>query len=156
MHRTGQDAERHPPRSPRTLRRFAGAAEGDGDHPEGRGGRRAASEHDRARSLFRELRQGSARRGEHVCVNSAREVGEGGSMPVMVVGGFRSAPAMIESLDKGELDLVGIARPTRAAPGGPKRLLSREIERLPSFEKTLDIFHLMPWNYMQLERMGDG
>jgi hypothetical protein len=74
----------------------------------------------------------------------------------MVVGGFRSAPAMIESLDMGELDLVGIARPMIAAPDGPKRLLSGEIERLPSFEKTFDIFHLMPWNYMQLERMGDG
>jgi hypothetical protein len=63
---------------------------------------------------------------------------------------------MIESLDQGELDLVGLARPMIAAPGGPKRLLSGEIERLPSFEKTFDIFHLMPWNYMQLERMGDG
>jgi hypothetical protein len=28
--------------------------------------------------------------------------------------------------------------------------------RLPSFEKNFDIFHLMPWNYMQLERMGNG
>jgi hypothetical protein len=63
---------------------------------------------------------------------------------------------MIESLDKGELDLVGLARPMIAEPGGPKRLLTGEIERLPSFEKTLGIFHLMPWNYMQLERMGDG
>ena len=43
-----------------------------------------------------------------------------------------------------------------AEPGGPKRLLAGEIERLPSFEKIFDIFHLMPWNYMQLERMGDG
>jgi hypothetical protein len=89
-------------------------------------------------------------------VNFAKEVRDAASMPVMVVGGFRSAPAMIESLDKGELDLVGIARPMIAEPGGPKRLHSGEIERLPSFEKTFDIFHLMPWNYMQLERMGDG
>jgi len=89
-------------------------------------------------------------------VNFAKEVRDAASMPVMVVGGFRSAPAMIESLDQGELDLIGLARPMIAEPGGPKRLLAGEIERLPSFEKTFDIFHLMPWNYMQLERMGDG
>jgi 2,4-dienoyl-CoA reductase-like NADH-dependent reductase (Old Yellow Enzyme family) len=89
-------------------------------------------------------------------VNFAKEVRDAARMPVMVVGGFRSVPAMIESLDKGELDLVGIARPMIAEPSGPKRLLTGEIERLPSFEKTLGIFHLMPWNYMQLERIGDG
>src|ERR1700730_13620036 len=64
-------------------------------------------------------------------VNFAKKVRDAASMPVMVVGGFRSAHAMIESLDKGELDLIGLARPMIAEPGGPKRLLSGEIERLP-------------------------
>jgi 2,4-dienoyl-CoA reductase-like NADH-dependent reductase (Old Yellow Enzyme family) len=89
-------------------------------------------------------------------VNFAKEVRDVARMPVMVVGGFRSASAMTESLEKGELDVVGVARPMIAEPDGPKRLLSGEIERLPSFEKAFDIFHFMPWNNMQLERMGDG
>jgi hypothetical protein len=63
---------------------------------------------------------------------------------------------MIESLDSGELDLIGIGRPMIAEPGGPKRLLSGAIDCLPSFERTLDIFHLMPWNTVQIERLGVG
>ncbi|HEY0282088.1 MAG TPA: hypothetical protein VGC27_05645, partial [Rhizomicrobium sp.] len=89
-------------------------------------------------------------------VNFAKDIRDVAKMPVMVVGGFRSANAMIESLDKGELDVVGIARPMIAEPDGPRRLIAGEIERLPSFEKTFGIFHFMPWNNMQLERMGDG
>lgn len=89
-------------------------------------------------------------------VDFAKDVRDVARMPVMVVGGFRSAAAMIESLDAGELDVVGLGRPMIALPDAPKRLLAGEIDRLPSFEKTFQIFHFMPWNNMQLERMGDG
>jgi hypothetical protein len=89
-------------------------------------------------------------------LNFAKGVRDAAEMPVMVVGGFRSAPAMIEALDKAELDVVGIGRPMIAEPDAPKRLLSGQIERLPIFEKKFDIFHFMPWNNMQLERLGDG
>ena len=37
-----------------------------------------------------------------------------------------------------------------------RRLLSGEIARLPSFEAQFGLFAFMPWNNMQLERMGDG
>jgi hypothetical protein len=77
-------------------------------------------------------------------------------MPIMVVGGFRSTAVMAEAIDNAELDVVGIARPMIAEPDAPKRLLSGEIERLPSYEKMFHIMHLMPWNNMQLERLGDG
>jgi hypothetical protein len=63
---------------------------------------------------------------------------------------------MIEALENEELDLVGIARPMIAEPEAPKRLLSGELDRLPSFEKKFDILQFMPWNNMQLERLGDG
>ncbi|HEX9465691.1 MAG TPA: NADH:flavin oxidoreductase/NADH oxidase family protein [Alphaproteobacteria bacterium] len=89
-------------------------------------------------------------------VNFAKDVRDVARMPVMVVGGFRSAAAMVESLDKGELDVVGLARPMIADPDGPKRLLSHDIERLPSFGKQFHILHFMPWNYMQLDRMSNG
>ncbi|PJG47128.1 NADH:flavin oxidoreductase [Sphingobium sp. LB126] len=89
-------------------------------------------------------------------VNFTKEIRDVATMPVMVDGGFRSAAAMIESLEKEELDLIGIGRPMIADPQGPKRLLSGEIDRLPSYETRFQIFHFLPWNNMQLERMGDG
>jgi 2,4-dienoyl-CoA reductase-like NADH-dependent reductase (Old Yellow Enzyme family) len=89
-------------------------------------------------------------------LNFAKAVRDVARMPVMVVGGFRSAAAMVEALENEELDLVGIARPMIAMPEAPKRLLSGELDRLPSFEKKFDILQFMPWNNMQLERLGDG
>ena len=89
-------------------------------------------------------------------LNFAKAVRDVARMPVMVVGGFRTAAAMIEALENEELDVVGIARPMIAEPEAPRHLLSGELARLPSFEKKFDIFHFMPWNNMQLERLGDG
>ncbi|MDE1174148.1 MAG: NADH:flavin oxidoreductase/NADH oxidase family protein [Parvibaculaceae bacterium] len=100
-------------------------------------------------------RQSTVKR-EAYFVNFAKAVRDVAAMPVMVVGGFRSASAMAESLEKGELDVVGIGRPMIGEPEGPKHLLSGEKDRLPSFETQFEIFHFMPWNNMQLERLGDG
>jgi len=43
-----------------------------------------------------------------------------------------------------------------ADPKTAARLLSGEIARAPAPEAGLNLFHLMPWNNMQLERLGDG
>jgi 2,4-dienoyl-CoA reductase-like NADH-dependent reductase (Old Yellow Enzyme family) len=89
-------------------------------------------------------------------VNFSKAIREVATMPVMVVGGFRSKAAMVESLERGELDVIGVGRPMIAEPDGPKRLLSGELARLPSFEKMFPILQFMPWNNVQLERLGDG
>jgi len=89
-------------------------------------------------------------------VSFAKEIRAVAAMPVMVVGGFRSRPAMLEALENGEVDLIGLGRPLIAMPDGPARLLSGEIDRLPSFEERFDIVRFMAWNNMQLARMGDG
>jgi hypothetical protein len=73
-----------------------------------------------------------------------------------VVGGFRTTAAMIESLERGELDVIGLGRPIVADPEVPKRILSGEVERASSPEAALHPFHLLPWNNMQLERLADG
>jgi len=86
----------------------------------------------------------------------AKEVREAARMPVMVVGGFRSAAAMIEALENGELDLVGIARPMIGDPDSPRRLLTGESDRLPAFEAGLGLLEFMPWNNMQLLRLAEG
>ncbi len=89
-------------------------------------------------------------------VGFAKDIRAVAAMPVMVVGGFRSRAAMVEALERGEVDLIGLGRPLIAMPDGPARLLSGEIDRLPRFEEKFDILRFMSWNNMQLERMGDG
>jgi 2,4-dienoyl-CoA reductase-like NADH-dependent reductase (Old Yellow Enzyme family) len=100
-------------------------------------------------------RQSTLRR-EAYFLAFAKEVREAAKMPVMVVGGFRSAAAMNEALENGELDLIGIARPMIGDPDSPRRLLAGEIERLPSFEAGLGLLDFMPWNNIQLLRMAEG
>ena len=77
-------------------------------------------------------------------------------MPVMVTGGFRTAAGMIEALEAGELDVVGLGRPLIADPQAPLRLLAGEIERTHAPEAGLNPFHILPWNNMQIERLADG
>jgi 2,4-dienoyl-CoA reductase-like NADH-dependent reductase (Old Yellow Enzyme family) len=78
------------------------------------------------------------------------------SMPVMVTGGFRTKAAMEAALQAGELDLIGIGRPMIADPLTPERLLAGEIDRTLTPEDAIDLFHLLGWYNMQLERLGDG
>lgn len=77
-------------------------------------------------------------------------------MPVMVTGGFRTVAGMVEALEDGELDVVGLGRPLIADPECPRRLLAGEIERLPAPEETLHLFHILAWYNIQLGRLGEG
>lgn len=77
-------------------------------------------------------------------------------MPVMVTGGFRTRASMEAALEAGELDMVGIGRPLIADPMTPKKLLSREIDEAPAPEKNIELFHLLGWFNMQMERLADG
>lgn len=86
----------------------------------------------------------------------ARGVRAVATMPVMVTGGFRTVAGMVQALEDGELDVVGLGRPMIANPDAPAQILAGEIERLPTPEAGLDLFHILPWNTLQLERMGDG
>ena len=56
----------------------------------------------------------------------------------------------------GELDVIGLARRLIADPKAPRHLLAGEIDRLLSPEATLNVFHILPLSYMQVERLGDG
>src|SRR5260221_14742726 len=77
-------------------------------------------------------------------------------MPVMVTGGFRTVSWMVEALEGEELDLIGIGRPLIADPSIARQLIAGEVEKAPTPEASLEVFHLLPWCYMQIERMGDG
>jgi len=98
----------------------------------------------------------SALRREAYFVAFAGSVRKVASMPVMVTGGFRSFAGMVEAQEGGDLDVVGLARPLIAEPEAPRRLLAGEIDKLLSPEASLNVFHILPWNYMQVERLADG
>ena len=98
----------------------------------------------------------SALRREAYFVAFAGAVRKVARMPVMVTGGFRSIAGMVEAHEGGDLDVVGLARPLIADPDAPRRLLAGEIDKLVSPEATLNVFHILPWNYMQVERLVDG
>src|ERR1700704_5020199 len=98
----------------------------------------------------------SALRREAYFVAFAGAVRKVAGMPVMVTGGFRSFAGMVEAQEGGDLDVVGLARPLIADPEAPGRLLAGEIDKLPSPEATLAVFHILPWNNMQIERLGNG
>lgn len=59
------------------------------------------------------------------------------SIPTVVTGGFRTRRVMEEVIDKGEVDVIGLARPLCVAPDGPAKLLSGTMERLPSPEDNI-------------------
>jgi 2,4-dienoyl-CoA reductase-like NADH-dependent reductase (Old Yellow Enzyme family) len=98
----------------------------------------------------------SALRREAYFVAFAAAVRKVARMPVMVTGGFRSVAGMVEAQEGGDLDVVGLARPLIAEPEAPLRLLAGEIDKLVSPEASLSVFHILPWNYMQIERLADG
>jgi hypothetical protein len=74
----------------------------------------------------------------------------------MVTGGFRQVDVMRDALGRGELDLVGIGRPMLADPDLPKRILAGSIDRAPTPEAQINLFHLLPWYNTQIERLADG
>ncbi len=96
-------------------------------------------------------------------------------IPLMVTGGFRTRAGMDEALASGACQVVGVGRPLCGDPDAGGRLLRREIDALPSFEKTLRLgpgwlsmsspfsliklingFGAQGWYYQQLLRLGDG
>ena len=97
-------------------------------------------------------------------------------MPMMVTGGFRTRAGMEAALASGDTDLIGLARPFCTHPDVARRLLAREIDELPAYERSL---HLRPrgwlspaspwllpkmvnvlgaqgWYYQQMDRLADG
>ncbi len=101
-----------------------------------------------------DARRESTIRREAYFVEFAGAVRKVARMPVMVTGGFRTASLMEDSLKAGELDVVGLGRPLIVDPLAPARLLSGEIDRAPAVE--VNLFHLLAWHNMQLERLADG
>jgi len=83
--------------------------------------------------------------------------------PLVVTGGFRSGPAMLEALNSGATDLIGLGRPLAVEPDLPKRLMADPTGRIElprpttgfKFVDRMVILDLSWWE-LQLRRMGRG
>lgn len=98
------------------------------------------------------------------------------NMPMMVTGGFRTRTGMEAALASGDTDLIGLGRPFCTHPDVARRLLAREIDELPAFErrlhlrprgllspaspwllpKMLNVLGAQGWYYQQMDRIADG
>jgi 2,4-dienoyl-CoA reductase-like NADH-dependent reductase (Old Yellow Enzyme family) len=83
--------------------------------------------------------------------------------PLVVTGGFRSGPAMLEALNSGATDFIGLGRPLAIEPSLPKRLMGDpsgyiDLPRPTTGFKSVDRLVILDlsWWELQLRRMGRG
>jgi 2,4-dienoyl-CoA reductase-like NADH-dependent reductase (Old Yellow Enzyme family) len=105
----------------------------------------------------------------------AENIREAVSMPLMVTGGFRTKEGIENALQSNICQIVGVGRPLCADPFCIKKMMSGELDELPSVEKTLSLgpwilsgtspikliqvinaFGAMAWCYQQIKRMAEG
>lgn len=103
-----------------------------------------------------DARPESTKKREAYFLDYAASVRAAAKMPVMVTGGFRTVATMNEALANGDLDVVGLGRPMIADPELPRRILNGEVDRAPTPEDRINLFHLLGWNNTQIERLADG
>ncbi len=106
-------------------------------------------------------------------VDFARAMQEKVSVPLMVTGGFRRRDAMVQALECGAADLIGLGRPLCVMTDAPAQLLDG-LEELPRYEDRLSLFPrslgflnrvnalramagfgVMYWFYSQLDELGE-
>ncbi len=118
-----------------------------------------------------DVKRSSAKR-EAYFVDFAMELRKKVTTPMMVTGGFRHRDAMIQAIESGAADLIGIGRPLCVLTDAPKRLFIG-LKELPRYEKelrffprwlsflnkiqpfkTMATFGIQFWFYAQLDLLG--
>lgn len=122
-----------------------------------------------------EQKRESTRAREAYFLSYAEEMRTAVKTPLMVTGGFRTRDGMEAALASGACDVIGIARPLCVDPAIPAKLINGEIEKAPSYEKSLRLgpgifgptskidtmralngFAVMAFFYQNLFRLADG
>ena len=83
------------------------------------------------------------------------------TVPVMLSGGLRSRTAMIDAVESGAADVIGLARPIAVEPDLPRRILDGTTEvslaKPPKVSnKTIDDLLSGAWYQEQIARLGRG
>ncbi len=110
-----------------------------------------------------ELFRRASRQREAYFLEYAEKVRQRVGTPLVVTGGFRSGPAMLEALNSGATDFIGLGRPLALEPDLPKRLMADpsgriDLPRPTTGFKTVDRMVILDlsWWELQLRRMGRG
>jgi 2,4-dienoyl-CoA reductase-like NADH-dependent reductase (Old Yellow Enzyme family) len=88
---------------------------------------------------YEETKRASTRAREAYFLSYAEAIREVATMPLMVTGGFRTRQGMEDAINSGACDVCGLARPLCVDPDFPKKLMRGEVDRMPSYEKTMRI-----------------
>ncbi len=120
-------------------------------------------------------RRESTKKREAYFLDYAAAIRKVAKMPLMVTGGFRTRAGMEAPLAAGECDVIGLGRPLCTDADYPKRLLARQTDTAPAYEKTLmlkpsgwlsptspllffrlvNVLGSQAWYYIQLFRLAD-
>ncbi|MGB5813366.1 MAG: NADH:flavin oxidoreductase/NADH oxidase family protein [Polyangiales bacterium] len=103
----------------------------------------------------------STRAREAFFLEYAERMREVVSLPLMLTGGLRSAAAMVEAVESGAVDIIGLGRPIALEPDLPKQILSGAAARAKEVDvkvgvRLFDDMLQTAWYRRQLERMGAG
>jgi len=105
----------------------------------------------------------STRKREAYFLGYAEKVRHRVETPLVVTGGFRSGPAMLEALNSGATDFIGLGRPLAIEPDLPERLMADptghiDLPRPTTGFKSVDRMVILDlsWWELQLRRMGRG
>ena len=79
----------------------------------------------------------STRKREAYFIEYAEQIKKSAQIPVMITGGFRSRDVMEQAVAKGEVDLVGLARPLCTEPDCSTKLLLQSMQSLDCYENKL-------------------
>ncbi|RDD60875.1 NADH:flavin oxidoreductase/NADH oxidase family protein [Ferruginivarius sediminum] len=107
-----------------------------------------------------ELKSESTRAREAFFLDYADSIRDVFHKPVLVTGGLRTRAGLVQALQSGSADLVGMARPLAVEPDLPSRLIARQAEGALRVEGGFPA--QMPpgagtaWYGVQLMRLGDG
>jgi 2,4-dienoyl-CoA reductase-like NADH-dependent reductase (Old Yellow Enzyme family) len=79
----------------------------------------------------------STRRREAYFIEYAEQIKAKANVPVMITGGFRSRYVMQAAIEKGEVDLIGLARPLCTQTDCSNRLMQGTLDQLDDYEHKL-------------------
>jgi 2,4-dienoyl-CoA reductase-like NADH-dependent reductase (Old Yellow Enzyme family) len=107
------------------------------------------------------LKESTRRREAYFLAYAERVRAERPDLPLMLTGGFRTADGMVDAIDSGAIDLVGLGRPLAVQPDFPADLLTGRIDESVvnprrSGIKLLDNLTELTYYSVQMWRMARG
>ncbi len=105
----------------------------------------------------RDERAESTKAREAFFLDYAAELRESVTLPMMVTGGFRTRAAMVDALESGAADVIGLGRPLILEPDLARDLIEGRAERATDAEARVSPRSaVMMWYYEQLYRLAEG